>query len=215
VPQLCRSVTGVDRNAAMLSRCRAKLQPGEDGARVTLQHGEAEALPFPDASFDAAYACQVFHHFDPADDHAMARQVLRELQRVLRPGGTIFINLCTPKNTSDGLWWSPLIPTATESYCARCIEPEWLRAAWRSLCTTTTPHEAAGVSPASSGCDDGVQWITHNSELFTDASFYMNLAGPLEKSWRDTDSTWAMAAPAELAQALAAIRGMLVRPNSA
>ena len=75
-------ITGLDRNRAMLSRCRAKLAPAPDPhPSVSLQDGEADALPFPADSFDAVYACQVFHHFDPADSHAMARRVLREIQR--------------------------------------------------------------------------------------------------------------------------------------
>ena len=74
-------ITGLDRNRAMLSRCRAKLAPASEHTSVSLQHGEADALPFPADSFDAVYACQVFHHFDPADSHAMARRVLREIQR--------------------------------------------------------------------------------------------------------------------------------------
>ena len=207
--QLVRTVTGLDRNRAMLSLCRSKLQPGEEeSGKVTVQHGEAEELPFPDASFDVAYACQVFHHFDPADDHAMTKAVLRELRRVLRPGGTIFINLCTPDNTLDGLWWSPLIPVATKRYCERCIGPEWLRHAWRELhepCRTAEPGQNHGSAAA-----PDVEWVTHNSELFTDASFYRNLGGPLEKAWRDSDSTWSMASASELAQALQTIREMLV-----
>ena len=77
-------ITGLDRNSAMLSRCRAKLAPASEHTSVSLQHGEADALPFPADSFDAVYACQVFHHFDPADSHAMARRVLREIQRSAR-----------------------------------------------------------------------------------------------------------------------------------
>ena len=55
------------------------------------------------------------------------------LRRVLRPGGVVFLNICTPSNTSDGLWWSPLIPDAIARYRQRCIEPAWLRDAWREL----------------------------------------------------------------------------------
>jgi len=55
------------------------------------------------------------------------------LRRVLRPGGVVFLNICTPSNTSDGLWWSPLIPDAIARYRQRCIEPGELRDAWREL----------------------------------------------------------------------------------
>lgn len=45
--------------------------------------GDATALPFPDAAFDHIIAAEVLEHID--DDAA----ALRELVRVLRPGGTI------------------------------------------------------------------------------------------------------------------------------
>lgn len=237
VKAVVRAVTGLDRNAAMLGRCRAKCAPGETAAcKVTLARGEAEALPFADDTFDAAYACQVFHHFDPTGGHAMAKRVLRELRRVvstraraiptaaclpkgastdaslvrsqLKPGGVLFLNICTPENTADGLWWSPLIPKATQQYCARCITPAWLRDAWRAI--VVEGQRAARVDERADPSQilrkapslPELQWVTHNSELFTDPSFYLDVSGPLQKSWRDTDSTWAMACPDELASAL-------------
>lgn len=61
------------------------------GARLTWQQGDAEALPYPDASFDAIMSCVgvMFapHHRAAAD----------ELLRVLRPGGTVGIISWTPE----------------------------------------------------------------------------------------------------------------------
>lgn len=50
---------------------------------VEVVDGRAEALPFPDASFDAAVACLVLCS---VPDQAVA---LAEIRRVLRPGGTL------------------------------------------------------------------------------------------------------------------------------
>ncbi|HEX6420594.1 MAG TPA: methyltransferase domain-containing protein [Acidimicrobiales bacterium] len=52
-------------------------------ARSGCARGDATRLPFPDASFDRIIAAEVLEHID--DDAA----AVRELVRVLRPGGTI------------------------------------------------------------------------------------------------------------------------------
>jgi ubiquinone/menaquinone biosynthesis C-methylase UbiE len=68
-------VTGVDISEDMLRRARAK------GVRTV--QADATALPFPAASFDAAIS--VFTNTD-LDDLA---PVLREIERVLRPGAPL------------------------------------------------------------------------------------------------------------------------------
>jgi SAM-dependent methyltransferase len=75
IPELMRlgwTVVGVDVSEAMLSRARAH------GA--VLHRAGAEALPFEDASFDAAVS--LWLHTDVDDFGA----ILREAARVLRPG---------------------------------------------------------------------------------------------------------------------------------
>jgi SAM-dependent methyltransferase len=52
-------------------------------ARSATTRGDATRLPFPDASFDRIIAAEVLEHID--EDGA----AIRELVRVLRPGGTI------------------------------------------------------------------------------------------------------------------------------
>lgn len=65
---------GVDISPAALAFCRAR---GLDNVRL----GEAEKLPYPDETFDLVTALDVVEHLD--DDVAG----LREMRRVLRPGG--------------------------------------------------------------------------------------------------------------------------------
>lgn len=52
---------------------------------VTLSEGDLKRLDFPDRSFDHVFVCFVLEHLDNPI------QVLRELKRVLRPGGTISV----------------------------------------------------------------------------------------------------------------------------
>jgi demethylmenaquinone methyltransferase/2-methoxy-6-polyprenyl-1,4-benzoquinol methylase len=72
------SVTGLDQSPGMLSVARARL-----GDRVRFVEGRAESLPFEDASFDALTFTYLVRYVDEP------RDVLRELARVVRPGGTM------------------------------------------------------------------------------------------------------------------------------
>lgn len=56
--------------------------------RVWLETGDIACLPFPDASFDAVVSMTVLHNIPSRD---MRDQAVRELARVLKPGGRIAI----------------------------------------------------------------------------------------------------------------------------
>ena len=74
---------GIDASAAMLARAERRRQ--RLGRVVTLRQMDLTQLDLPDASFDAAVASFVFCVL-PEPDQVPA---LRELRRVLRPGGRI------------------------------------------------------------------------------------------------------------------------------
>jgi SAM-dependent methyltransferase len=77
------AVTSVDPSAAAVEVLRARV-------RGPVREAPIEALPFEDASFDAAVLGEVLEHV--ADDAAG----LREIARVVRPGGTVAISV--PRN---------------------------------------------------------------------------------------------------------------------
>jgi demethylmenaquinone methyltransferase/2-methoxy-6-polyprenyl-1,4-benzoquinol methylase len=74
------TVIGVDQSAQMLSAARERFAQ-HDSERVRLIEGEAEALPFPDASFDALSFTYLLRYVEDP------RATIGELARVLRPGG--------------------------------------------------------------------------------------------------------------------------------
>jgi SAM-dependent methyltransferase len=84
----CHAV-GVDYVPALLER--GLQRAATEGLDVGLLEGDAEALPFPDRSFDAVLS--VFGAMF-APDHARAAA---ELVRVCRPGGTIALASWTPQ----------------------------------------------------------------------------------------------------------------------
>src|SRR6185503_9475367 len=76
-----RSVlAGIDPVAEMLAVARKKLPE-----RAELRVGYANALPWPDGSFDVVVSCNMFHYVT----HPVP--ALREMTRVLKPGGKLVI----------------------------------------------------------------------------------------------------------------------------
>jgi ubiquinone/menaquinone biosynthesis C-methylase UbiE len=81
-------VTGLDYVPELLERGRVRA--AAEGLPVEFMEGDAENLPFPDASFDAVVSC-LGVMFTPNQERAAA-----ELLRVCRPGGTIALANWTP-----------------------------------------------------------------------------------------------------------------------
>jgi ubiquinone/menaquinone biosynthesis C-methylase UbiE len=89
-------ITGFDYSQQMLQRARKRLR----NARVTHVAADLTRLPYPDAFFDAIVCGWVLEHLpDPMPG-------LRELVRVLRPGGKLL--LLATEDTFTGAWCSRL-----------------------------------------------------------------------------------------------------------
>lgn len=99
------AVVGVDINPRMLRVAR------EVAAETTIEWREAsaDALPLEDASFDVAF-CQMGLQFVPDRPGA-----LREILRVLRPGGRVLLNVPGP---------TPPMFAALEQALRRHVSPE-------------------------------------------------------------------------------------------
>lgn len=88
----CRRVVGVDFTPAML-REAAALRRARGASNLLFCLGDAEALPFVDATFDLVTCRHAAHHF-PDLPHALA-----EMARVVRPGGRVVIDdTCAPED---------------------------------------------------------------------------------------------------------------------
>ena len=93
-----RELYGIDLSEKMLSVAEGKLS-----SKVQLVLGDSEHLPFADNFFDVVYCNDSFHHY-PAPEN-----VIREVQRVLKPGGTFLIGDC----------WQPLVGRAIMNFYMR------------------------------------------------------------------------------------------------
>jgi len=109
-------VVGLDQSAEMLAEARRRLP-----VSVRLVEGDAERLPFPDASFDALTVTYLLRY---VDDPAAT---LRELARVVRPGGTIAsLEFAVPGNPLAHALWRLHVGLGLP-LAGRLISPGWAR----------------------------------------------------------------------------------------
>lgn len=94
------SVVGVDLSEDMLGQGRRNVARAGRSGRISLTLGRAEALPFPDASFDALCFTYLLRYVD--DPGA----TLAELARVVRPGGAVAsLDFFVPPRRFWRAWW--------------------------------------------------------------------------------------------------------------
>jgi demethylmenaquinone methyltransferase/2-methoxy-6-polyprenyl-1,4-benzoquinol methylase len=94
-------VTGIDLTEGMLREGKRKVDASDLQGRIHLALGRGEQLPFPDAAFDALTFTYLLRYVD--DPQA----TLRELARVVRPGGVIanLEFLAPPNPVWRAPWW--------------------------------------------------------------------------------------------------------------
>ena len=79
------TVHGIDASPEMIARAREKAKKA--GVEVFFKQGVVEALPFPDAHFDAVLSTLMLHHLP----RKLREQCAREVRRVLKPGGRVLV----------------------------------------------------------------------------------------------------------------------------
>jgi SAM-dependent methyltransferase len=90
-------VTGVDLSARSIRLVHRRLDL--EGLSGEVRVADAEALPFPDQSFDRVYSWGVLHHTPNT------AEAINEAIRVLRPGGVVCVMLYGRRSwVAFGLW---------------------------------------------------------------------------------------------------------------
>jgi demethylmenaquinone methyltransferase/2-methoxy-6-polyprenyl-1,4-benzoquinol methylase len=107
-------VVGLDQSGEMLAQARARPAP-----RVTFVRGEAEHLPFADAEFDALTFTYLLRYVDDA------AATMRELARVLKPGGRIgMVEFGVPDSPALRALWR-LHTRVVLPWAGRVVSPAW------------------------------------------------------------------------------------------
>jgi ubiquinone/menaquinone biosynthesis C-methylase UbiE len=102
-PSLARAFGGPVHGVEPSDKMRAHALAHARHPAVAYVAGSAERIPLPDASCDAALVFFVWHHVvDPAG-------AARELHRVVKPGGTLFVQANLSDRMPD-VWWFRVMP---------------------------------------------------------------------------------------------------------
>ncbi len=115
-----RTMIGLDVSPGMLAQARQRAQ--EQGiVNVSFQEGEAEHLPFAEASFDLVTCRIAPHHF------LSVARFLEETARVLKPGGRfVLADTCVPDDAPEVDRWQNGVETRRDPSHVRNYSPrEW------------------------------------------------------------------------------------------
>ena len=170
-----KRIEAVDLNEGMLGMAQGKLQAEEEQGRIRFHQAAINSLPLPDKSVDAVMINQVLHHLpDDADsgwpEH---KNVFNEFFRILKPGGRLIINSCSPEQLELGFWFYHLIPDAIKAVQAKTIRLEEI---------AEQLHEEGIFSHRPAVPPD---LILHNEE-------YHPINSILDPDWRRCDSSWSL-----------------------
>jgi demethylmenaquinone methyltransferase/2-methoxy-6-polyprenyl-1,4-benzoquinol methylase len=87
-----RETIGIDLSTKMLARGRTKVERAGLSSRISLRKADAAALPFNDATFDAAFVAFGVRNFEDLNAG------LNDIRRVLRPGAALVVlEFSTPR----------------------------------------------------------------------------------------------------------------------
>jgi ubiquinone/menaquinone biosynthesis C-methylase UbiE len=102
-PSLATTFGGPVYGVEPSDKMRAQAIANAGHPAVTYEAGSAEHIPLPDSSCDAALLFFVWHHVIDREG------AVRELRRVVRQGGKVFVQANFSDRTPDA-WWLHVVP---------------------------------------------------------------------------------------------------------
>ena len=120
------NVDAADMSPDMLEFSKKRLA-GYDASRYRVYQAECAAIPVPDDTFDVVACIGVFGYMEDVDS------AIREIQRVLRPGGTLVMSIRNSQHGAvfDGLSWLKAPVTTLPKVVLRRLAPRLFSASQR------------------------------------------------------------------------------------
>jgi ubiquinone/menaquinone biosynthesis C-methylase UbiE len=127
-PSLASAFGGPAHGIEPSGKMRAQAVASAGHPAVTYAAGSAERIPLPDASCDAALLFFVWHHVVDRD------AAVRELRRVVKPGGKLFLQANFADRMPD-VWWFRVVPEwrsvdAAQFRSKEQVENDFAAAGW-------------------------------------------------------------------------------------
>ena len=170
-----RKIEAIDLNAEMLKIAKEKMTSEEKKGLINFYISPIDSLPLDNDSVDAVMINQVLHHLPDNSTGGWAHheKVFREFWRVLKSGGILIINSCSPEQIECGFWFYNLIPEAKQKMTQKVINLSDLNNLLKNC-----------------GFSNTVQEVNMDLVLQSDAYFYTY--GIFNADWRSGDSIWSL-----------------------
>ena len=170
-----RKIEAIDLNAGMLNIAKDKMKLEGKNGLINFYLSSIDSLPLEDNTADAVMINQVLHHLPDNSTRGWSHheKVFREFWRVLKSGGMLIINSCSPEQIESGFWFYHLIPEAMQKIKQKVINLSDLNNLLKDC-----------------GFSNTVQEVNMDLVLQSDAYFYSD--GIFNADWRNGDSIWSL-----------------------
>ncbi len=170
-----RKIEAIDLNAGMLKIAKGKMNSEEKKGLINFYISSIDSLPLDNDTVDAVMINQVLHHLPDNSTGRWAHheKVFREFWRVLKSGGMLIINSCSPEQIECGFWFYNLIPEAKQKMTKKVINLSDLNNLLKKCGFSNTVQEV-------------------NMDLVLQSDAYFNSVGIFNAEWRSGDSIWSL-----------------------